>query len=328
MKIFPIKVEKAVKSDMRFVEWKIHNVCNHNCSFCGDRHKDGSQRWFSLEQYKKYADKLIKACDGKPFWIQFTGGEPTLFPELLELMQYMKSHGAMVSLISNGSRTIRWWKELKEAKVLDYLFLTYHSEQTDNYQHISEIINLFHDEPIEVICLMTHVMNSLDKVFEAQEYMVENTGAVITLKSMVIRDYNIYDFYSSEELAKLKKLNWVHGKNRKTKALSTISPEYRINHTLKITYNKGFDIKLDPQVLMKQQQNVFLDWDCAIGDNNIRVDFDVIYRGVCEVGGQRSLNDETVSFTDDYVKCTSRHCVCGTDLVATKILPESKYPLA
>ena len=329
MKIFPIKVEKAIPTDQKFIEWKIHNVCNHDCSFCGARHKDGSQRWFSLEKYKEYTDKLVAACGDSPFWIQITGGEPTLFPELLPLLEYMKSKGARLSMISNGTRTIRWWKELQEAKLLDYLFLTYHSEQTDDYQHIAEIINLFNDDPIEVICLVTHSLNSLDKAFEASEYIIENTGALITLKSMVYGDFDIYECYTADELAKLKRNNWVYGKLRDKKVLSTIPEQYKIDHTLKIDYidkNKQISANIDPQLLMKMQQNKFLDWDCNIGSHNMRIDHDVIYRGVCQVGGERHLNDSNIGFTSDYVKCTSNQCFCGTDMIATKLLPESMYP--
>ena len=327
MKIFPIKVEKAIPTDQKFIEWKLHNVCNHNCSFCGSRHKDGSQRWFSLEKYKEYTDKLVQACGDSPFWIQITGGEPTLFPDLLPLLEYMKSKGAKISLISNGSRTMRWWKEAKEAKVLDYLFITYHSEQTNDYKHITEILNLFHDEPIEVICLITHAINSIDQAFEARDYIVENTGSTVTLKSMVFGDFDIYELYTADQLARLKKNNWVYGNLRSTKSLSPIPDHYKINHTLKVTYNKeNLAIKIDPQMLMKNQQNKFVGWDCAIGNNNMRIDHDIIYRGVCEVGGQRHLDDEVIGFTDDYIPCTSRECFCGTDMIATKILPESMYP--
>lgn len=327
MKIFPIKVEKAIPTDQKFIEWKIHNVCNHDCSFCGNRHKDGSQRWFTLEKYKEYTDKLVEACGDSPFWIQITGGEPTLFPDLIPLLEYMKSKGARLSMISNGTRTIRWWKELQEAKLLDYLFITYHSEQTDNYKHITEILNLFNDDPIEVICLITHSMNSIDKAFEANEYIVENTGAVVTLKSMVFGEFDIYECYTAEQLAKLKQKNWVHGKLRKNKAASTIPDQYKINHTLKITYNKNnTSINIDPQLLMKNKMNKFFNWDCNIGSNNMRVDYDVVYRGVCEVGGSRHLEDPKIEFTNDYLKCTSQQCYCGTDMIATKILPESMYP--
>jgi organic radical activating enzyme len=327
MKIFPIKVEKAVPTDQKFIEWKIHNVCNHDCSFCGARHKDGSQRWFSLEKYKEYTDKLVEACGDSPFWIQITGGEPTLFPDLLPLLAYMKSKGAMVSLISNGSRTIRWWKELQEAHIIDYLFITYHSEQTDNYTHISEILNLFHNEPIEVVCLVTHSINSLDKAFEARDYLMNNTGAIVTLKSMVFGDFDIYELYSKEQITKLKQNNWVYGNLRNTKKLSTLPIKYKINHALKVTYNKdNLSLTVDPQLLMKKKQNKFLGWECAIGNHNMRIDHDVIYRGVCEVGGQKNLNDPSIQFADDYITCTSTQCFCGTDMIAPKILPENLYP--
>ncbi len=325
MKLFPIKVEKAIATDQKFIEWKIHNVCNHDCSFCGARHKDGSQRWFSLEKYKEYTDKLVAACNGSPFWIQITGGEPTLYPDLLPLLQYMKEKGAMISLISNGSRTLRWWKELQEANVLDYLFITYHSEQTNDYQHITEVLNLFHDAPLEVVCLITHSLTSLDRAFEAREYIVANTGAVITLKSMVF-NFDIYEFYTADQLAKLKKHGWEYGALRETKGKSTLPVYHRINHTLKITYNKNFSTNIDPQLLMKKQQNKFLNWDCAIGENNMRIDHDVIYRGVCEVGGERHLDDAVIEFTNDYIPCTSPQCFCGTDMVAPKILPKHLYP--
>jgi organic radical activating enzyme len=326
MKIFPIKVEKATKADYKFIEWKIHNVCNHDCSFCGIQHKDGSQRWFSLEKYKEYTDKLVESCNGHTFWIQITGGEPTLYPELIELMQYMKSKGAMISLISNGSRTLRWWNELKESKVLDNLFITYHSEQTENYKHITEVINLFHNEPIEVICLMTHVLNSIDKVFEAYDFIKDNTGAIITIKAMMLGNNNIYSQYSKEQFAKLNNSNWIPGNKRTTKLLP--SSQYKISHKLKITYNNNLTIPLDPQQLMKQQKNNFLGWDCNIGLDNMRIDHDVIYRGVCEVGDKRSLSDSNIQFTTDYITCTSKDCFCGTDMIATKILPENKYPMA
>lgn len=328
MKIFPIKVEKAIDTDMKFIEWKIHNVCNHNCGFCGDKHKDGSQRWLTIEKYKQHLDKIVKECKGSPYWIQITGGEPTLMPNLTELFKYIKVKGGYISIISNGTRTIRWWEELKEEKLLDYLFLTYHSEQTDDYKHIAEIINLFHDEPIEVVCLITHEINSIDKAFEAYKYFLETTGALITLKAMIIGNYDIYKMYSKEQLDFLKKSNFVFGLKRESKAKSKIEPKYKINNLLKVTYNLGFSRKIDPQVLLKNQQNNFYGWECNIGNNTMRIDVENVYRGVCEVGGYSHINDDELKFKSDFITCTEKQCVCGTDLVAVKVLPKSMYQSA
>jgi len=325
-KIFPIKVEKAHPFKYKLIEWKIHNVCNYDCSFCGSEHKNGSSKWFSLDEYKKHIDKLIDACNGEPVWVQITGGEPTLYPKLVPLLEYIKSKGAMVSLLSNGSRTIRWWTELKEKQALDHLFLTYHSEQTTNYQHITEVANLFHNEPIEVTCLITHVYNSMHQAVEAQQYIVENTGAIISLKAMNIGTYDIYSMYTKEELANLKSKSGALGKLRDTKVKSPLNDQYKLDHTLQITNNDNTILLSNAQSLMKNQKNRFFDWDCNIGESMMRIDYDIIYRGVCGEGEKRSIYDDTISFTDNYITCKQPHCFCGTDLVATKILPENKYP--
>lgn len=324
MKIFPIKVEKSIPMNYKFIEWKLHNVCNHNCSFCPSRHKDGSQRWFTLEKYKVYIDRLAELSNGMPYWIQFTGGEPTLFPKFIELCEYAKSKNALISLCSNGVRTLRWWNELKETKTIDNLFITYHSEQTQDYHHHAEILNLFLNEQTTTIGLVTHVKDSIDLAFKAFEYLIENTGSIITLKAMMISNYDIYELYTKSQYEYILKNNWKHGKLTKTKSL--ISDTLRINHTLKITYNNDMQLNLDPQLLMKMKKNRFKGWECAIGNNNMRIDYDVVYRGVCEVGNTRSLYDENLKFTDDYVTCTSNHCFCGTDMIATKYLPQHLYP--
>jgi len=141
----------------------------------------------------------------------------------------------------------------------------------------------------------------------------------------VFGDFDIYELYTADQLAKLKQNNWVYGKLRSTKIVSPLPNHYKINHTLKVTYNKNnISINIDPQMLMKNKQNSFLNWDCSIGDKNMRVDYDLIYRGVCEVGGSIHIDDK-IQFTDDYVKCDKAQCVCGTDMIATKILKESSY---
>ena len=152
MKIVPIKLEKLITPKFKSIEWKLHNVCNYDCSFCGSEHKDGSERWKDLETYKMYVDKLVKAAGDMPLWIQFTGGEPTLYPKITELLQYIKSKGAYTAMISNGTRTLRWWEEFKDADVIDNLYITFHTEQKADTVHIGKVLNLFHDKPVKVVC--------------------------------------------------------------------------------------------------------------------------------------------------------------------------------
>jgi len=320
MKVFPIKVEKTNKQNYKFIEWKIHNVCNYNCSFCAPMHKNGSQRWFDLDFYKTNVDKLYDLCDGSPFWFQLTGGEPTLYPKLIELCQYIKSKNGLVSLISNGSRTLRWWQELKNSNTIDHLIISLHTEQTKNYKHISDVLNLFHDVPINIICLITHTKDTIDLAFEAKDFLKNTTGSIIVVKAMMITNYDIYEMYTPEQLYKLKEDTFVLGIKNNTKTKSFIPKELSINFQLKVTFSNNLISNIDPQILMKNKMNKFLDWQCEIGKDNMRIDYDIVYRGVCEVGGSRSLNDPQLQFTDDFIKCTSNNCLCATDMISTKYL--------
>jgi MoaA/NifB/PqqE/SkfB family radical SAM enzyme len=310
----PIKIEKAIKSNCKFIEWKIHNVCNHNCSFCGLENKDGSQRWLSLAEYKQYTDKIVESCNGDPFWLQITGGEPTLFPELVELICYIKSKGGYTSLISNGTRTLRWWEELKESTSLDHLYITYHSEQTNDYQHIAEVLNIFHNEPTETICLITHVVTSIDLAFEAGKFIKENTGASTIIKAMSTP--GIYERYSADQLIKLKQSNNLFGYLKKSKRKNNVPIKDAIDTTLLISYDDGSTKIETPQALMKKQENYFLGWQCDTGRDFMRIDYvDKIYRGVCGVGGSST----EIKFTDDFMICDRKKCFCSTDLISTKI---------
>lgn len=308
----PIRFENHKAVDYRLIEWKIHNVCNYDCSFCALNNKDGSKRWLLLEEYKSYIDKLFAVANGQPVWFQVTGGEPTLFPELIPLLQYIKSKGAMLSLVSNGSRTLRWWEELRDANILDILTITYHSEQTKEYQHVCKILNLFHDVPVTTICLITHVLTSLDTAFEAFEYLVSNTGAHIVIKAMMV-SYDIYSLYTPEQYQKIRK----HNNHPGIKPNKVPNPHNREISTLKVTHEDGSVSIENIQNLMKQNKNRFLGWKCHIGDNFMHIDGKDVHRGVCEEGGTRSLDDD-IQFTTEPLICSKPRCFCNLDMIATK----------
>lgn len=81
------------------VNLHITDRCNYKCKYCFahfNRQKD-----LSLEQWKKIIDNL--KLSGMVSAINFAGGEPMLYKNFGELLNYAKSSGFEVSLISNGS---------------------------------------------------------------------------------------------------------------------------------------------------------------------------------------------------------------------------------
>ncbi len=322
----PIKLEKLITPRFKYIEWKLHNVCNYDCSFCGEEHKDGSNRWKDLDTYKMYVDKMVAAANGQPLWIQFTGGEPTLYPKLIELFKYMKSKGVYTGMVTNGTRTLRWWEEFKESKSLDHLYVTFHTEQKANREHIAKVLNLFHDEPIKTVCLVTHVINivnTVDEAFDAVDYFVENTGALIYSKAMNIVAYDIYKLYTEEQLTKLRKQSLFYGSKFDSKSKTTLPIDMQLNSQLKLTYDDGTIEEIpSAQELMKEKKNIFKDWKCNIGVDNARIEYSKVYRGICGAGTMiADLDTDVFKFSPEPIACPFNDCHCAINLGTTKVAP-------
>lgn len=95
------------------ISLRITNMCNLHCKMCGqwgekgynkDKLKDDVQRELlkkvvPLEVYKKMVDDTAHL---KPIYYIW-GGEPFLYPDLLELTAYIKEKGSVLSLVTNGT---------------------------------------------------------------------------------------------------------------------------------------------------------------------------------------------------------------------------------
>lgn len=101
----------------------VTNRCNFNCPGCSSnspeytRKNNRKLKEISLEDFKRIIDEV---AGFKPF-IYLNGGEPTLRPDLIEMIKYVKSKKLVCSFTSNGSLlTPKFLEELVKAK-LDFL---------------------------------------------------------------------------------------------------------------------------------------------------------------------------------------------------------------
>ena len=318
--VYPIHVERSVPQPFKVINWKLHNLCNYSCSFCGKGNNSGNERWLSLAKYKSIVDKIAEACLETPFYIVFTGGEPTLYPDLIELLQYSKNKGAWNILISNGSRTMRWWTEFtKFDNILIRLILTYHTEQTDNYNNIADIMNLFLNFETETVCEVTHTKDNIPQAINAFNYLIKNTGGIIDIKGMNINEYDIYDLYSAEELSIIKHASYKPGILTNIKKKSPIPNEFRLGAALLVTNNLGITKNINVQQLMKNKWNKFLGWECQVGKDFLDINFQTINRSVCGVTGPIGhVDDLKYNFSNTSVICNKVTCGCFHDILTTK----------
>ncbi|MFA6383331.1 MAG: radical SAM protein [Parcubacteria group bacterium] len=101
---------------------QITRECNQKCIICSNPPTD---QFLEFAQAKKEIDGLkAKGCSG----VIFTGGEPTLYAKLPELIKYASRAGLFPRIITNGQKIakIAYLKELKKAG-LKHLHLSVYS---------------------------------------------------------------------------------------------------------------------------------------------------------------------------------------------------------
>ena len=71
------------------VDWMLGNSCNFACSYCPSSLHDGSVRWQRRRRSRPSTTSSTRTMStglGRKVWLQFTGGEPTLYPGLMGIL--------------------------------------------------------------------------------------------------------------------------------------------------------------------------------------------------------------------------------------------------
>jgi organic radical activating enzyme len=100
---FPIKHQ---------ILWDLGRRCNYDCSYCWsyvhnrtDLHKD-------FDLLIKTVDKIVAEWShGETIRWNFGGGEPTLHPKFLNLLEHLKSKNQWTMVTSNGTRDHKYWAQ-------------------------------------------------------------------------------------------------------------------------------------------------------------------------------------------------------------------------
>lgn len=96
--------------DMKKADIKTGFLCNNNCLFCvqgPEKKKFGNK---STDELKIIIKKAKRGCDA----IVFTGGEPTIRPDLIELVAYAKKLGFVSIQIQSNGRMFVYEKFCKD----------------------------------------------------------------------------------------------------------------------------------------------------------------------------------------------------------------------
>lgn len=113
----------SVASQMKRCEMIITEYCNFKCPYCrgldNSIYGDRPVKQLSLAEIKRNIDYW---CEGQPLEnIRFSGGEPTLHKDIIEIVSYAKSKGInRIAISSNGSNKWEIYEKLIAAGVNDF----------------------------------------------------------------------------------------------------------------------------------------------------------------------------------------------------------------
>lgn len=77
----------------------VGHKCNSNCQFCYYKHKK-NKNWREIEDIKKEATRYRYFYNHE--FVDITGGEPTIYPNILELIYHCNSIGLKPTIITNA----------------------------------------------------------------------------------------------------------------------------------------------------------------------------------------------------------------------------------
>ena len=114
---------------IELVSIRITDMCNLRCHTCGQWGDNGylhgtslkelKAREVPLETYKNLVDQIADK-GWKPVWYIW-GGEPMMYPGMVDLLYYIKEKGMPISMVSNGTKIGSLAKEIVDTCTILYL---------------------------------------------------------------------------------------------------------------------------------------------------------------------------------------------------------------
>jgi len=141
----PVAVETNYPLPFQIL-WDIGRRCNYDCSYCWTSVHNRVEEHKDIDLLIKTSDKIIDNwAKGETIRWAFGGGEPTLHPDFLTWLKYLKSKNQWTMITSNGTRDYKYWT--KAANYLNSILLSAHFDGLQTEKEEDRFV-----KNVEIIC--------------------------------------------------------------------------------------------------------------------------------------------------------------------------------
>lgn len=269
------KIKSNLPPDTMRFELFLSDYCNYQCWYCSDEFHSKTVQWPSLDPLLSNFLHLLdyyKSAGKKKFIIHIGGGEPTLWPNLVDFVKAVKEHSnCIVSLTSNGSRTLRWWEE--NSQHFDHISISVHHERADP-EHIAQVGDIIYKSKVPLWSSVLMDPKEWDKCM----------GIIKTLKSSKYKwsisatQIHHHTINYSEEQKKFLENKSCRG--------NSIYYEFFINRRVPrypkpTIFYQGAKKKVSEHWLLLNGYNNFKGWLCNVGVDTAFINRDGNLKGSC-----------------------------------------------
>lgn len=301
------------------VTWQVNNFCNFRCSYCNSGNWSGTNRNDdNLDKYLNNLNEVItkyKDSGYKNFKFFFSGGEPSVWKNLIPICEWLKSEIPTVHLAinTNLSRSLRWWEE--NYIFFDDVVASFHVEfaDKDRYKAISNFLcdkvnylsnkMLMHDERFwEVVEFGESIKKS------QPNYFLEWTP-LFNEMSINAAPWK----YSDPE-----KERWISEHNIESR-FTRLRPSKHSNCVSYSVWDNNRTESTNSNDIIVKGQNFFQGWKCKIGDSVFINPIGYVSLASCGQGESIGHILEDISGVGPrIITCNKNHCTCGTDIIIPK----------
>lgn len=171
------------------VSWILGRFCNYSCSYCWPYARSNQLDYQPFETYIQTIDEIKRQARQNGFnefhW-SFSGGEPTAYKQLLDLIKYLdetESHYQSVHMTTNLSPSRKWWKKYSEATELlqrRSITASFHAEFANEEEFGDKCLQLI-DDGIFVTINQVMVPDQFWNLYDRCSRF-KNKGINVTLK--------------------------------------------------------------------------------------------------------------------------------------------------
>lgn len=255
------------------IDFVLGNLCNYSCWYCFPGSHEGTHRFPDFDLTVRNLTHLInvyKANGKKRIFLNLLGGEPSLWPRLADFAKIFSEQGCEISMITNASRTLRWWEE--NAKYFSKINISCHHEKVD-VEHIKAVGDIIYDSGCIVdasVLMDPFAWNKCKDILYGLKKSKRKW--VIIAQGIVHETVNYTDEqkkFISKFIYRTPNLLWFfkHNKHKVEK--------------IKVRFENGTTKKVKPNWLMVTESNHFKGWLCNIGIDYVLIEKDGTITGPC-----------------------------------------------